>query len=70
MSHDVLFVILKEPVIPDEFMGIGHHLWYSEDVTDVSVSCAQLQVNKRNKITQALHNPQVIQIHTTSKISK
>ena len=38
MSHDVLFVSLKELVIPDEFMGIGHHLWYNEDVIDVSVS--------------------------------
>ena len=70
MSHDVLFVSLKEPVIPDEFVGIGHHLWYTEDVIDVSVSYAQLQVNKRNKISQLLHDPQVIQIHTTSKICK
>ena len=49
MSHDVLFVSLKEPVIPDEFVGSGHHLWYNEDVIDVSVSYAQLQVNKRMK---------------------
>ena len=61
---------LKELVIPDEFVGSGHHLQYTEDVINVSVSYAQLQVNKRNKIPQALHNPQVIQIHTTSNISK
>ena len=63
-SHDILFVSLKESVILDEFMGSGHHLRYAEDVIDVSVSYAQLQVNKRNKTTPALHNPQVIQIHT------
>ena len=70
VPHDVLFMSLKEPVIPDEFVGSSHHLQCTEDVIDVSVSYAQLQVNKRNKVLQALHNPQVIQIHTTSKISK
>ena len=66
-SHDVLFVSLKESVILDKFMGSGHCLWYTEDVIDVGVSYVQLQVNKRNKITQVLHNPQVI---PTSKICK
>ena len=46
MSHNILFVSLKEPVIPDEFVGSGHHLQYTEDVIDVSVSYAQLQVTK------------------------
>ena len=45
-------------------MGSGHCLRYAEDFIDVSVSYAQLQVNKRNKITPALHNSQVIQIRT------
>ena len=63
-SHDILFVSLKESVILDEFMGSGHCLRYAEDVIDVSVSYAQLLVNKMNKTTPALHNPQVIQIRT------
>ena len=46
-SHDV--VSLKESVILDEFVGSSHHLSYTEDVIDVNVSYAQLQVNKRNK---------------------
>ena len=46
ISHDIPFVSLKESVILDEFVGSSHHLRHAKDVIDVSVSYAQLQVNK------------------------
>ena len=66
-SHDILFVRLKESVILDEFVGSGHHLRHAENAIDVSVSYAQLQVNK---LIKQLQHFTTIQIHTKSKILK